>query len=236
LIGALITYCELCSVVTGAPLAGIAVSAPWALRVSVGWILVGTVFAAFGRRIADSRLASDHPAATILGSTFGIAILALSFETLYVAIQYGIRDFPGFLSERTPVNIAISSLLIAIYVAERSRKQRHGSQSTGSCDSVGEVMDVMTGTGHATISIDQIECLEAEGNYINVVHSSGREYLLRRTMAAVERGLDPDRFVRIHRSTIINRHMIKERRAGGVLVLRSGRTVKISRTCRDRLR
>ena len=68
------------------------------------------------------------------------------------------------------------------------------------------------------------------------VRRLGRTYLLRQTMAAAERSLDESRFMRVHRSTIVNRRLIKERRCGGVLVLQSGRTVTVSRAYRDQLR
>jgi len=68
------------------------------------------------------------------------------------------------------------------------------------------------------------------------VHVSGRIYLLRQTMAATERTLDATRFMRVHRSTIVNRQLIRERRPGGVLVLQSGRTVTVSRAYRGQLR
>ena len=71
-------------------------------------------------------------------------------------------------------------------------------------------------------------------NYITVAHVSGRRYLLRQTMTTLARSLDPARFERVHRSTIVNREMVAEIRRGGVLVLRSGDTVQISRARRKR--
>lgn len=91
----------------------------------------------------------------------------------------------------------------------------------------------MTGTGKTSICIDEIERIEADGNYLNVRHTNGRCYLLRQTLTCAERSLPPAQFVRIHRSTIVNRDMIRERRSGGVLVLRSGQTVRVGRAYRD---
>jgi two-component system LytT family response regulator len=96
-------------------------------------------------------------------------------------------------------------------------------------------LKVMTGTGYAIVATDEIESLEADGNYLSVTHVSGRTYLMRSTMNAADRLLGSRQFVRVHRSTIVNRGMIRERRRGGVLVLRSGRTVRIGRAFRDRL-
>jgi DNA-binding LytR/AlgR family response regulator len=92
----------------------------------------------------------------------------------------------------------------------------------------------MTGTGHVAIATAEIECLEADGNYLNVAHVSGRTYLLRSTLNAAEQRLGAQ-FVRIHRSVIVNRGRIRERRRGGQLVLQSGRIVRIGRAFRGRL-
>jgi two-component system, LytTR family, response regulator len=56
---------------------------------------------------------------------------------------------------------------------------------------------------------DEIDWIEAEGNYARL-HVSGRAYLLRETMSRLEEKLDPARFVRIHRSTIVRIDQIKE--------------------------
>src|SRR5690606_16605160 len=49
------------------------------------------------------------------------------------------------------------------------------------------------------VAIDEIEWLQASGNYVNL-HVRGRDYPLRSTLARVEEQLDPGRVARIHRS------------------------------------
>jgi two-component system, LytTR family, response regulator len=56
---------------------------------------------------------------------------------------------------------------------------------------------------------DEIDWIEAEGYYARL-HVSGKNYLLRETMSNLETKLDPERFVRIHRSTIVRIDQIKE--------------------------
>lgn len=53
------------------------------------------------------------------------------------------------------------------------------------------------------IDVDSIDFAQANGNYVNL-HVAGRVYPLRSTMAAFEDKLDPARFVRVHRSHIVN--------------------------------
>jgi two-component system LytT family response regulator len=53
------------------------------------------------------------------------------------------------------------------------------------------------------IAVDGIDRLEAEDDYVGV-HSGGKRYLVYLTMSEFEARLDPRRFVRIHRSHIVN--------------------------------
>ncbi len=53
------------------------------------------------------------------------------------------------------------------------------------------------------ISVDSIDRLEAEDDYV-AVHTQGKRYLVYLSMSEFEARLDPQRFVRIHRSHIVN--------------------------------
>ena len=65
------------------------------------------------------------------------------------------------------------------------------------------------------------------------------EFLLRDTLASLEDQLDPERFARIHRSAIVQIDRITEihpaTHGDADLVLRTGATLVLSRTWRDRL-
>jgi two-component system, LytTR family, response regulator len=54
-----------------------------------------------------------------------------------------------------------------------------------------------------------IQWIEASGNYARL-HAGGRRYEVRETLVNLEGKLDPREFVRIHRSTIVNMHYVKE--------------------------
>jgi two-component system LytT family response regulator len=84
----------------------------------------------------------------------------------------------------------------------------------------------------------EIDYVEAAGNYLNLY--VGKEtHLIRETMQSLESRLDPERFLRIHRSTIVNLERIKELQPwfGGeyVVILRDGRKLTLSRTYRARV-
>lgn len=62
---------------------------------------------------------------------------------------------------------------------------------------------VVRGTrGHYFVRVDDIESATASGNYVQLL-ADGRAHLVRETMRSMEERLDPARFIRVHRSTIL---------------------------------
>lgn len=59
------------------------------------------------------------------------------------------------------------------------------------------------------LKIEDIDWMEAAGNYVNL-HVGNESHLVRETMNNIEKQLNPQKFIRIHRSTIININKIKE--------------------------
>jgi two-component system LytT family response regulator len=57
--------------------------------------------------------------------------------------------------------------------------------------------------GYYFVQADDVEWVEAEGNYA-ALHAGGRVHLVRQTMKALENRLDPAMFARVHRSAIVN--------------------------------
>ena len=84
-----------------------------------------------------------------------------------------------------------------------------------------------------TADIDWIEAAD----YYASLHSGGASYLLRETLNDLEKRLDPQRFLRVHRSAIVNVDRIREIhpmfRGDCMLVLSDGSEVKLSRTRRE---
>ncbi|HEY0139883.1 MAG TPA: LytTR family DNA-binding domain-containing protein [Thermoanaerobaculia bacterium] len=85
------------------------------------------------------------------------------------------------------------------------------------------------------VDVDEVDRLEAAGNYVEV-HSGARHHLLRETMASLEARLDPARFVRVSRSSIVNGDRVRELQpmfnGDFVVVLRDGTKVAGSRRYR----
>ncbi|HEY0018598.1 MAG TPA: LytTR family DNA-binding domain-containing protein [Longimicrobium sp.] len=88
------------------------------------------------------------------------------------------------------------------------------------------------------VPVERIDWLEAEGNYVRL-HCGKEAHLVRATLSGMEEQLDPRRFTRIHRGTIVNLDRVKEVRpwfAGDYMVkLHDGGELRLSRRYRDRL-
>jgi len=86
------------------------------------------------------------------------------------------------------------------------------------------------------VDVDTIERIDAAGDYM-CIYTGDNTLILRETMKDLERRLDPRRFQRIHRSTIVNLDLVKQVKphTNGecFLVLGSGAQVKVSRSYRD---
>lgn len=92
-------------------------------------------------------------------------------------------------------------------------------------------------TGHTILlPTDEIDWVESYGNYLKV-HAGRESHLIRGTMQSLEAKLDPETFVRVHRSAIVNIEKIKEiyPRSNGDqdLVLQNGQQLMLSRKYRD---
>jgi two-component system LytT family response regulator len=102
----------------------------------------------------------------------------------------------------------------------------------------GERLMVRAGGRVVFVELDQIDWVEAEGNYARL-HVAGESYLMRETMSNVLARLGDERFFRIHRSRIVNVARIKELRlaAGGDydVILDSGVRLGLSRLYKDAL-
>ena len=88
------------------------------------------------------------------------------------------------------------------------------------------------------LKVDEIDFIEADGNYAKL-HVGRKTHLLREKMNDLEGRLDLGKFVRIHRSIIVNLDRIKELHphfnGDYVVVLEDGRQLKLSRTRREHL-
>ena len=101
-----------------------------------------------------------------------------------------------------------------------------------------ERFTIRSGSRITFVPVDEIDWIEAVGDYA-ALHVGNKNTLLRETLNALETRLDPEKFVRIHRSAIVQVSRICELRTLPNRELRirltGGAELKVSRTYRDRL-
>ncbi len=88
------------------------------------------------------------------------------------------------------------------------------------------------------LPVEDIRWIGAEENYVRISTDS-ESHLLRETMAHLETTLDPEVFLRVHRSFIVNMHYVKEVKSDAdgesVVVLSGGGRIPMSRGYRTRI-
>ena len=123
-------------------------------------------------------------------------------------------------------NEALKPLLDELLAELRARKRRAAR------------IVVRTGGKTVFLRTDEVDWVEASGNYVRL-HAKGEAFVLRDSMKNMEAKLDPDLFVRIHRSAIVNVDRIRELQpwfhGEYVVILQDGTKLMASRVFSDRL-
>jgi two-component system LytT family response regulator len=88
------------------------------------------------------------------------------------------------------------------------------------------------------LHVQDVHCIEAEGNYVRV-YDNQKGYLLRETITSLEEQLDPKQFLRIHRSAIVKIDRIKEMQpwfhGEYRIIMENGKQLALSRNYRANL-
>jgi two-component system, LytTR family, response regulator AlgR len=114
---------------------------------------------------------------------------------------------------------------------------RRGERASGGGDWLGEFW-VPYRSELLRISAEDVDRIDAERDYVRLhvgqKDAASRSYLLLQTVSGLEARLDPERFIRVHRSTILRRDRIRGLRHDGLGVwsaeLDDGTLVRIGRT------
>jgi len=89
-----------------------------------------------------------------------------------------------------------------------------------------------------SVDVGEISWIEGASQYSRV-HTRNGEFLLSRTLGSLECELDPERFLRLHRSAIVNAAYVSEMRSSGdgryYVHLRCGKVLCVGRTRRGAL-
>jgi two-component system LytT family response regulator len=127
-------------------------------------------------------------------------------------------------------------------VRERRTHAQRGQESLfellaqRKAESRGTRLIVRSGERTTFISPDEIDWVEAAGNYA-ILHLGKRTHILRETMSALESQLPGEMFCRVSRSAILNLRRVKELQAlspgDHVAILTDGQRISISRSLRE---
>jgi len=116
-----------------------------------------------------------------------------------------------------------------------ARMSRRGTPDQPTRD---QVLTVRSGTRTIPVPVAEIRWIEAAGDYVTL-HLAGARHLLSERLKSLEKRLDPARFVRVHRSAIVNVEAVRSLKHLGhgdyEAGLDEGSTVRISRTRRAKL-
>ncbi|QIQ87456.1 LytTR family DNA-binding domain-containing protein [Erythrobacter sp.] len=173
------------------------------------------------RKFAES---DDPPAVIFVTAHDHFAVEAFDLE----AIDYVLKP------------VAADRLERAIERAVARRGEQGGGERKGSSQWLEELW-VPHRSELLRIDVDEVHRIDAERDYVRL-HvgdpaedgEAGRSYLLLQTIAGLEARLDPEKFIRIHRSTILKRDNIRGLRHDGLGVwsaeLQNGEALRIGRT------
>jgi two-component system, LytTR family, response regulator len=127
----------------------------------------------------------------------------------------------------------LSNKLLALLEARESDRERRPQQK-----SYLHRLMIKLANRVVLLNVDEIDWIEADGNYAKL-HVGRKAHLLREKMNDLETQLDPDRFVRIHRSIIVNLDRVKELHphfnGDYIVVLNDGTQLRLSRSRREHL-
>ena len=91
---------------------------------------------------------------------------------------------------------------------------------------------VHQGVKDSFVDVDEIEWIEAADYYV-CLHVGSRSFMLRETIKQLASTLDPEKFVRVHRSVIVNMNQLseiyREGASEGSVVLKSGQRLRMSK-------
>ena len=97
---------------------------------------------------------------------------------------------------------------------------------------------VKDGEKEILLPVEKVDWIEA-AQYYCCLHTKERQYMLRETVTELENRLDPRKFVRIHRSSIVNldriREIYRDGHGEGSIVLTDGMKLRMSKVGRQKL-
>lgn len=221
----------------------------WQALVYALWIPVGLAVALLLKRFHLRPAAMAATLALAVPSVLLHAFLAGLLDRRWSPRMAELGVFEAVVA-RLPVNLlfylAIAGAVWALASHRRSLEltgaleaaRASQQRSRPAADQLEQSLLVSIGNRRIPVPIDTIEWIGAAGNYV-VINWDAGEGLVRASLQEMEQRLDPDRFARVHRSTLANLAMVGSASSlsdgSWRLTMRSGAELVASRTYRDRI-
>ncbi|WP_444919407.1 LytR/AlgR family response regulator transcription factor [Microbulbifer sp. CnH-101-G] len=156
--------------------------------------------------------------------------------------HWGIEFFYEYLKDFRTYGFLLGSVYFYRFLLRRMQSEpvprSHDGRLTDSVERPERLLIKKLGK-EFLVNVRDIEWVEAAGNYVNL-HLGDRIYPLRDTMAKLLERLDPDDFVRVHRSFIVRLDSIAEitplESGDARICLKGGQQIPVSRRYRDLLK
>ena len=181
-----------------------------------------------GFDVVDALEAAKHPAIVFVTAYDRYAVRAFDVH----AVDYLLKPF-----ERSRLRKALERLS----ARSDSREARRGIHAA--VDSVRAQLPlrrvlIKTSGRIYAVRVDDVDYIDVAGHYLEL-HAGATTHLVRDSIGSIESRLDSSRFVRIHRSVIVNIDRVRELQPAFhgefVVTLQTGHRLRCSRTYADRL-
>jgi DNA-binding LytR/AlgR family response regulator len=169
-------------------------------------------------------------ALAVLSSVLTVGIEALA---MYLLAPSSFRHFAATIPARVFITLLIFAITRLYYLLKEPARQEElaGQEETPPLPARPvDRLTVRVGQKIKIIAIDEIIYIKADGDYISI-HTPGGSWLKEQTMKHTEELLPPDKFIRVHRSFIVNaNHISRVERYGEQqqVVLHNREKIKIS--------
>ena len=218
----------------------------WGLKDWYLWGLLSLPIAAHARRSPLTReglagAIGRHVAAAIAFAVLhSIVAVTLSFLFEEIGDLAFVGTTAAHFVKKLPLSLTIYAAIAAVSMPSHAVRHQASEQASKTKPQVEHIERLLV-RGHDRefiIAVDQIIRIEAEGNYARI-HTGSHSVLERKTMKSLESILPPKRFIRVHRSHLVNVEQIDEIARGSKgereVILADGSRLPMGRTFKGRL-
>lgn len=184
--------------------------------------------------------------ATRLCPAVAPAVIFVTAYPHYATRAFDVQAVDYLLKPVAPERLAQAIERVRVQQRSRSNEQRIAALEdalrtvhTQACGNPAEHIWVEFGSGRLRLALAQVEWFAADGDYVQA-HTAERGYLMRDSLGRLESALSRSRFVRVHRSTLVNIDAVALVTSGSngqlLLTTHSGAELQVGRRARKTIR